>query len=359
MQISENTSLDFKDVLIIPKRSTLKSRSEVSLERTFKFVHTEKTWTGVPIIAANMDTVGTFEMAEAFLQEKMLVAIHKHYTLEQWSNFAKKHSDNKEIFNHIMVSTGTSEKNFDYMCEIFKIVPEVPFVCIDIANGYSQHLIDFVKKVRNKFKDKIIIAGNIVTSNMAEELIMSGADIVKVGIGPGSVCTTRLMTGVGRPQLTAIMDCADLSHGLKGHIIGDGGCQSPGDISKAFGAGADFVMLGGMLAGHDESAGEVVELKDEKGNLNKFKQFYGMSSSDAMKKHSGGVAKYRASEGKTVSIPYRGRVLNTVEKILGGVRSTCTYIGAISIKEMPKRTTFEKVHTQLNEVYGKADWQSS
>ena len=244
------------------------------------------------------------------------------------------------------------------MVDVLKNVPEIPFICIDIANGYSQPLITFIKKVRETYPDKIIVAGNVVTGNMAEELILSGADIVKVGIGPGSVCTTRLMTGVGRPQLTAIMDCADLAHGLKGHVIGDGGCKNPGDISKAFCAGADFVMLGGMLAGHDQSAGEILH-KIVDGVEVTVKEFYGMSSSSAMTKHNGGVAKYRASEGKRVEIPYRGDVINTMGKILGGVRSTCTYIGAVTIKEMPKRATFERVNNQLNEVYGSADWYNT
>lgn len=352
MQILDSISLDFQDVLIRPNRSNLKSRNEVSLERTFKFLHTNRTWTGIPIIAANMDTVGTFEMAEAFYREKMLVAIHKHYSLSEWKGFAKKHNGTN-IFNHVMVSTGTSDVNYESLCEILDSIPEIYFICIDIANGYSQHLIEFVKKVRSRYPEHVIIAGNVVTGNMTEELILSGADIVKVGIGPGSVCTTRLMTGVGRPQLSAIIDCADLGHGLKGHIIGDGGCSNPGDISKAFGAGADFVMLGGIFAGHDESAGEI-EINSDTGI--KYKKFYGMSSSSAMKRHSGGVAKYRASEGKTVTIPYRGEVMGTIRKILGGVRSTCTYIGAISIKEMPKRATFERTSRQLNEIYGQADW---
>lgn len=355
MKISESISLDFKDVLIRPNRSNLKSRSEVNLTRTFKFKHTQKTWTGVPIIAANMDTIGTFKMVEAFYLEKMLVAVHKHYSLSEWKTFAEKHK-NSDIFNHMMVSSGTSDENFENLCNIIEIVPEIPFICIDIANGYSQHLIEYVKKVRKTFPEHIIIAGNVVAGNMTEELLISGADIVKIGIGPGSVCTTRLMTGVGRPQLSAIIDCADFAHGLKGHIIGDGGCQNPGDIAKAFCGGADFVMLGGMLAGHDESAGKLI-IDTETGKH--YKIFYGMSSSSAMTKHSGGVANYRSSEGKTVKIPYRGYVSNTLSKILGGIRSSCTYIGAINIKEMPKRTTFERTHTQLNEIYGSVDWYNA
>ena len=174
----------------------------------------------------------------------------------------------------------------------------------------------------------------------------AGADIVKVGIGPGSVCTTRVKTGVGYPQLSAIIECADAAHGLGGQIISDGGCVTPGDVAKAFGAGADFVMLGGMLSGHTESGGELIEKNGEK-----YKEFYGMSSSSAMKKHKGGVAEYRASEGKSVKVPFKGDVEGTVQDILGGLRSTCTYVGASRLKELTKRTTFIRVEEQENRVY--------
>jgi GMP reductase len=356
MQISENISLDFQDVLIRPNRSTLKSRNDVSLVREFKFYHTKYVWKGIPIIAANMDTIGTFEMAEAFFKHKMLVAIHKHYSVEEWNSFSEKHQ-NTGLLNHVMISIGTSDANFKYLKDVMSATKNrIPFICIDIANGYSEHLITFLEKVRKEYPESVITAGNVVTGNMAEQLIISGADIVKVGIGGGSVCTTRLMTGVGRPQLSAIIDCGDAAHGLKGHIISDGGCKNPSDISKAFGGSADFVMLGGILSGHEECAGKTI-LNEETGK--RFKEFYGMSSSRAMNKHSGGVAKYRASEGKAVLIPYRGTIEETIQKFLGGIRSTCTYIGAESIKEIPKRTTFERTSKQLNEVYGAADWYST
>ena len=195
------------------------------------------------------------------------------------------------------------------------------------------------------------MAGNVVTGEMTEQLILSGADIVKVGIGPGSVCTTRKKTGVGYPQLSAVMECADAAHGLSGHIISDGGCTMPGDFSKAFGAGADFVMAGGMFSGHDESGGETVTDSD---TGRKYKEFYGMSSAHAMTKHSGGVADYRASEGKYVLVPYRGPVSGTVRTILGGVRSSCTYVGARKLKELSKRTTFIRIspHSHHNVVFG-------
>jgi len=297
-------------------------------------------------MAANMDTVGTFEMAEAFSKYKMMVCIHKHYTVDEWKNWASKNND---ILQYVAVSSGTSDTDFDKITAILSVV-DVPFICLDVANGYSEHFVIHVRKVRAAFPTKTIIAGNVVSGEMTEELILSGADIIKIGIGPGSVCTTRKQTGVGCPQLSAVLDCADAAHGLGGHVVSDGGCTVPGDFSKAFGAGADFVMAGGMFAAHFESAGELIE-KD--GKL--FKQFYGMSSSVAMNKHSGGVAEYRSSEGKVVSLPYRGYIKDTINDILGGIRSTCTYVGAAQLKELSKRTTFMRVTQQINEVFGSRD----
>lgn len=344
MRIEYDIKLGFKDVMFRPKRSTLKSRSLVSLERSYKFLHSTVTWTGIPIMAANMDTVGTFEMAVALAKNKLFTAIHKHYTLEEWSEFLKKAPEGIE--NYIAVSSGTGDKDSDRIAEIFKQNPQLKFLCIDVANGYSEHFVHFVRKARKRFPDKVIIAGNVVTGEIVEELLLSGADIVKVGIGPGSVCTTRVKTGVGYPQLSAIIECADAAHGLGGLIISDGGCVTPGDVAKGFGGGADFVMLGGMLAGHNESGGETIE-RDGK----KYRLFYGMSSATAMDKHVGGVANYRASEGKTVEVPFRGPVENTVLDILGGIRSTCTYVGAITLKELSKRTTFIRVDEQENRTY--------
>lgn len=344
MRIENEIKLGFKDVMIRPKRSTLKSRSQVSLDRDFIFRNSQKKWSGVPIIAANMDTVGTFEMAEALSKDKIMTAIHKHYTIEEWSTFLKNQEDS--IYDYIALSTGIGKGDEEKIKQIVDAHPKIYFLCIDVANGYSEFFVEFVRKTRQNFPDKTIIAGNVVTGEMVEELILAGADIIKVGIGPGSVCTTRIKTGVGYPQLSAIIECADAAHGLGGHIISDGGCKIPGDVAKAFGGGADFVMLGGMFAGHDESGGEIVEE-----NGKKFRLFYGMSSQTAMDKHSGGVAEYRASEGKTVKVEYKGAVSETVKDILGGVRSTCTYIGASQLRELSKRTTFIRVAEQENQVF--------
>src|SRR6188508_1234095 len=344
MHIESDIKLGFKDVMLRPKRSTLSSRSEVSLIRKFKFLHSNSTWEGIPIMAANMDTVGTMEIAKALAGEKLFTAIHKYYTPAQWKTFMQKGGES--ITEYIAVSTGTSSSDAKKLDTIFTENPSLRFICIDVANGYSEKFVAFLKSTRNKYPGKVIIAGNVVTGEMVEELLLAGADIIKVGIGPGSVCTTRVKTGVGYPQLSAIIECADAAHGLGGHIISDGGCATPGDVAKAFGAGADFVMLGGMLAGHTESGGELIEINGEK-----FRQFYGMSSTTAMDKHVGGVAEYRASEGKTVQVPFKGKVINTVLDILGGLRSACTYVGASRLKELTKRTTFIRVSEQENQIF--------
>lgn len=337
--------LDFKDVLIRPKRSALSSRAQVSIEREFIFPNSKQVWSGTPIIAANMDTVGTFEVAEVLAKRKCITAIHKHYSVEQWKNWAE--GPGKEILGFVAVSTGILEKDMEKLAQIIKAVPGINMVCIDVANGYSEAFVQCIREVRKTYPKVTIMAGNVVTKEMTEELIFSGADVIKVGIGPGSVCTTRKQTGVGYPQLSAVLECADAAHGLGGRIVSDGGCTCPGDVCKAFGAGADFVMLGGMLAGHEECAGETLE---ENGHF--FKVFYGMSSDTAMKKHSGGVAEYRSSEGKTVKVPYRGPIDETIRDLQGGVRSACTYVGASTLRELPKRTTFIRCTQQLNNVFG-------
>ena len=347
MRLEEDVKLDYKDVLLRPKRSTLKSRSEVDLNRTFKFRHSKREWTGVPMVVANMDTVGTFEMANEMARHGCIVAIHKHYTVDEWKAFA---AENPKTAPYVCASAGTSKTDMAKLDAILDACPSVTTICLDVANGYSEFFIGAVKRVRERWPNHTIMAGNVVTNEMTEELIMHGADIVKVGIGPGSVCTTRKQTGVGYPQLSAVIECADAAHGLGGFVCADGGITCPGDAAKAFGGGADFIMMGGMFAGTEEAAGATV-VRDGK----KYKQFYGMSSNTAMKKHAGGVAEYRSSEGKTVEVPHKGPVAGIVLDLLGGLRSACTYIGAATIKEMPRRTTFIRVSQQLNQIFGSHD----
>ena len=342
MRIEQDIKLDYKDVLFKPKRSKLESRRDVDLTRTFKF-HYGNEWTGVPIMASNMDGVGTFEMAKVLQEHKMITVMRKHYTVDDWTKNAKGVK-----MKYVSVCTGTGviwdpdAPDFATMKAVLAMYPDIKFITVDVANAYHENYADFISRVRDAYPDKTIIAGNVISAEMTEELIIKGADIVKCGIGPGSVCTTRLMTGVGVPQLSGIIECADAANGIGGHIIADGGCVYPGDVSKAFGAGAHFTMLGGMLAGHDESEGEVVNGKI---------QFYGMSSDAAMATHGTRKDGYRGAEGKVVELPHKGPVEATVVEILGGLRSTCTYIGAKRIKDMPKCTTFVRCTQQVNQVF--------
>ena len=372
MRIDNDLKLDYKDVLIRPKRSTLGSRKEVDLERKFTFRNyvpdfpeniEDYHYQGVPIMAANMDGVGTFTMAQELSKQGIFTCLVKTYTVEELVEFFNGVGDSR----YVAMSIGTGDADYD---KLFKVIGSVgdklKYVCMDIANGYSEHFTSHVRKVRKAFPHIVIIAGNVVTGEMTEELILAGADIVKVGIGPGSVCTTRIQTGVGYPQLSAVIECADAAHGLGGHIIADGGCTCPGDVAKAFAAGADFVMLGGMLAGHDEGGGEVINRAFKTGEIHydtgeevveakQFVQFYGMSSDAANTKHFGGLKDYRSSEGREVLVPYRGSVGITVQDLLGAIRSTCTYAGAKTLKQLSKCTTFIRCTQQFNAVFSSKD----
>jgi len=359
MRIDQEIRLDYKDVLIRPKRSTLQSRSQVRLDRKFKFRNSKAEYEGVPIMASNMDGVGTFEMANKLAEGNIFTCLVKTYSAEQLVEYFN--IDIPERTANVAMSIGTSDADFLKLVNVQANAGDnLKYVCMDIANGYSDHFAARVRKVRDQFPKLVIIAGNVVTGEMTEELILAGADIVKVGIGPGSVCTTRIQTGVGYPQLSAVIECADAAHGLGGHIIADGGCTCPGDVAKAFAGGADFVMLGGMLAGHDEGGGEVITkryITDEFENESrvikekKFVQFYGMSSEAANTKHFGGLKDYRSAEGREVLVPYRSEVAYTIQDLLGGLRSTCTYAGAIKLKQLSKCTTFIRCTQQFNSVY--------
>lgn len=370
MRIEQEITLDFKDVLIRPKRSTLSSRKDVDLFRKLRFKNylnpetVSYDFDGIPIMASNMDGVGTIQVANALSKECIFTCLVKTYEDQQLIDYFGSHNDRRTEYT--AMSIGITEKDYNKFKRVYSHTDvNIKYVCIDVANGYSQTFVEFVKKFRIEFPNIIIIAGNVVTGEMTEELILSGADIVKVGIGPGSVCTTRIQTGVGYPQLSAIIECADAAHGLGGHVIADGGCSTSGDISKAYAAGADFVMLGGMLAGTDQGGGNIISKLYKTGEVyiddlgiqtdqlieKKFVQFYGMSSQTANDKHFGGLKDYRTSEGRTVLISYKGDINTVLQEILGGVRSTCTYVGASSIKELPKRATFIRCNDTHNRVF--------
>ena len=374
MRIDQDVKLDYKDVLIRPKRSTLTSRKDVDLERKFVFRNytpnfpeniEDEHYHGIPIMASNMDGVGTFAMANTLAKQGIFTCLVKTYSQEELTDFFN--NANHDITSSVAMSIGTGNADYDKFVQVYaRVGAKLKYLCIDVANGYSEAFVSHVRNIRKIYQHIVIIAGNVVTGEMTEELILAGADIVKVGIGPGSVCTTRIQTGVGYPQLSAVIECADAAHGLGGHIIADGGCTCPGDVAKAFAAGADFVMLGGMLAGHDEGGGEVIskwynseeytQTEDGKFIANpmvekKFVKFYGMSSDAANTKHFGGLKDYRSSEGREVLVPYRGAVQTTLQDLLGGIRSTCTYAGATTLKQLSKCTTFVRCTQQFNAVF--------
>ena len=344
MRINYDAKLNFEDVLLQPKRSTLSSRKDVDMTRNFTFRNSGKQMNFLPIFASNMDGVGTFSMAKVLQEYKMMTVITKTTTIDQW----REAIGSGVRLQSVSVCTGTNvmwdkeAQDWKTMQEVLKSFPDVKMITVDVANAYHQNMVDFIKKIRDEYPDKVIIAGNVVTPEMTEELIINGADVVKIGIGPGSVCTTRTMTGVGVPQFSAILDCADAANGVDGHIMADGGCVYPGDIAKAFGAGAHCVMIGGMLAGHNESEIQLVDGKRE---------FYGMSSDRARGIHGRRKDGYRGNEGRHIELPDRGPVKETVEDILGGVRSACTYIGARRLKDMPKCASFVITNNPINRVY--------
>jgi GMP reductase len=325
---------------MLPKSNEYSSRSQVSLERTIRFKYSNISWTGVPIIVSNMDTTGTIEMAKALSKHKVITCLHKYYKPEDIPPSLDR--------AYFAVTSGIQDSDLERLDEMVKTV-NPQFICLDVANGYMTKFVDICKRVREKYPHNIIIAGNVCTSEGVQNLILNGqVDIVKIGIGNGSCCTTRKQTGIGMPQFSAVMECSDTAHGLGAHIISDGGIQVIGDFSKAYGAGADFVMSGSMFAGHEESGGK--KIHDEvTGKI--YKIFYGMSSSTAMEKYHGGVAQYRASEGKTVKLLYRGNIDNTILEIMGGIRSSMTYIGAKKIKDIGKCASFVRVNRQLNQIY--------
>jgi GMP reductase len=294
-----------------------------------------------------MDTISSVEMFKALSKYKCITCFHKYININEVIDACKQGYDS----NYFMLSTGITDNDFERIKSNIQELKDnnidVNFICIDVANGYMFKLIDYCKKIREYFPNITLVAGNVVTREMTEELIINGKiDIIKVGIGSGAVCTTRLQTGVGMPQLSAIIECADAAHGLNAHIISDGGICVPGDFSKAYGGGADFVMAGSIFSGHLECPGDIIIE-----NGVDYKLFYGMSSDTAMNKHNGGVAHYRSSEGKTVKIKIKGSINGTISDILGGIRSTCTYIGASRLKDINKCATFLRVNRQVNTYY--------
>ena len=347
MNIIQDIQIDFSDVLLKPKRSLLSSRKEVILERTFKGVHFPLEFTIVPIVVSNMSSITTWEMAEEAVKHNIIIAMDKFKSASDWISRKEWIEQNNK---NIWYTFGIRNGEYEAFKELKKQV-DLKFVMIDVPNGYIEDFSRFVRKVREENPTLFITVGNVVSGEMVQELILNGADVVKCGIGGGANCSTRLVTGVGRPQLSCVIDCSDSAHGNNGYVMSDGGIRTVGDFSKAFCAGADFVMAGSFFAGTDECEGEILS----EGINKRYKVNYGMSSSHAMKKHYGGQESHRASEGFVTKVPYKGKVSKVLSELFGGLRSTGTYIGAKTIKNFPKCATFYLVNRQVSHQHEKMD----
>ena len=365
LKISQDVKLDFEDVLIVPQRSSLNSRSEVDIVREFSFPHAKRTISGLGVIAANMDTTGTFAMAKELSKKNMFTALHKFYTVDRLIEFF---NENSIIWDKVWYTVGVQDNDFNKLKLVQKEFGDgFPYLInIDTPNGYMESFLDVVKKYRQEFPESVIMAGTVVTPNITEEIINAGADVARVGIGGGSVCLTRVQAAIGYPQLSAISECSFAAHGNPGgHVCGDGGVKCVGDICRALSAGADWVMSGSLFAGFDECEGDweyeenycgsMPLLKDilTQNKVKKYLKFYGMSSREAQEKHYGGTREWRASEGKCTKVPYKGGVAELLREIEGGIRSCCTYIGAKRVKDMSKCAQFIRVNRTHNDFYGK------
>ena len=369
MQIINDVQLDFSDVLIRPRRSSIDSRSKVDITREYKFKWCPLEITGTGIMQANMGTIGNFDVSRKMLENGLFACLHKYHDINDLIDFYKELIDKgDDTWKRCLLGIGLKDGG---VYNLRKIETELGIqvgVKFDVPNGYIPQVKEKVIELREEFPDMFIMVGNVVTGDITEDLILSGADCVAVGIGPGGQCLTRPTTGCGRPQLSAIIECADAAHQVGGMVCADGGITCPGDLGKAFGAGADFIMIGSLFAGTDEADGELISkwifngeyepAADGSGfephlELKDFKQFYGMSSTLAQEKFGNGKPKYRASEGRVSLVPYVGPIDGVIEELLGGLRSTMTYIGAWKLKNIPKQCTFYKVHNQLNRTYEK------
>ena len=357
MNIVKEEQLDFDDVMIMPKPSTVESRKDTTIVRPFKFKWTDKVIEGNPAIAANMTTTGTFEMANELQKHQMFCALHKHYSPEEVIRFLEENKRNFGTNDYIFIGTGLRQGDFENLKKIMA-TGLCNNICLDAPNGYIQGFVQHLNRLRHTFPHSIIMAGNVVTPEKTFEILQNGADVVKVGIGSGSACSTRVKTGVGRPQLSTILDCVSSAKRYGGLICSDGGIQKPADYVKAIAAYADFVMMGGYLAGCSEAGGDLIcrHIKTgeqmpsgrEETRIREYKMFYGMSSEYAQKNHyRNGMPSYRASEGIVSLVPHKGPVRDTIQDLEGGLRSAMTYTDSRTIDEFQRNVEFYKVRRQV------------
>ncbi len=358
--IHDEIKLDYGNVLLVPgTRTNVTSRKLVNLNCRISFNHNEKTvYEGIPIMAANMDGVGSFAMADALIRHRIFTCLAKMHSEE---NLIKFFSEDSLRRDYCAITVGLRHMDREKFKSVNQNAGPIKFACLDVANGHTQRFVSFLEEFRSEFPEVVIIAGNVVTPEQTEILVKAGADLVKIGIGGGSVCETRIKTGVGYPQFSAVVECGHAAREAGAHIVADGGCTCPGDVAKALAAGSAFVMLGGMFAGHKEGGGRVVTRRFNTGEItdegkailqeNKYVEFYGMSSQIANNKHFDGLQPWKTSEGREVLLPFKPSIDETVQDMLGGLRSACTYLGAGNLQDLPQAAKFVQCHDTHNRVF--------
>lgn len=315
--------LTFDDVLLTPCKSEVKSRRDPSLRTQI----TKRHAFDIPIVSANMDTVTETEMALAMHRLGGLGILHRFAPPPTQVGFVETLKDAGVPV--IAASIGVNEEDRERARQLLRA--GVAILTIDIAHGHSAAMLDTMKALKDLSPDVELIVGNVATPEAAEELIEHGAGAIKVGIGPGSMCTTRIITGCGVPQLTAIAQCAEVGHRHQVPIIADGGLRTSGDIVKALAAGASSVMLGSMLSGTLETPGEIKNGK---------KQYRGMASKAAQVSWRGGVPEGMAPEGESHQVSIKGHVRDVILEITGGIRSGMSYLNATSLPEIARHARF-------------------
>lgn len=338
-RILTETELDYSDVLILPARSTITSRKEIILEREIVFKHSRQVWRGVPLVCANMDNLGSFTMADTLSEYHILTCLTKHYPLKELVTYFNLPTTN---LDYVSYSLGISDSDLEKF-NLFRQEAPVRIVTIDTPNGYMERFVGFCNELRSNNPDVTIIAGNVCTGEMVEELALNGVDCVKAGIGGGAQCTTRMKSAIGRSMVSMILECADKAHHHEIQLMSDGGITCPGDACISFAVGADFSMVGSQWASTKETGADIIEE-----NGKQFMVFYGMSSSMAQKAHEEGLKSYRASEGRVSKLPYKGSIHPIIRDYLGGLRSCCSYVGSNSLKSLPRKATLVKVNNRLN-----------
>lgn len=317
-------AITFDDILMVPSYNHYESRRLVDISMTDK---AGKLTLKLPVMSSNMDTVTESAMANFMSSKGGIGVLHRFMSIE--NNIAEF----KKCVDTVFVSVGCTDAELERAKALSDVGAH--YFCIDVAHAHAKYVGHTLKQLRKMLPNACIMAGNVATYAGADYLASCGADIIKAGIGGGSVCSTRIKTGFGIPMLTCIQDCARCDRS----IVADGGIRAPGDIVKALAFGADFVMIGGMLAGTAVTPGEIITAKDGK----KIKQYRGMASREAQTDFMGGMSDWKTAEGVATDVPYRDDQDLILSDIMGGLRSGLTYAGASTIRELQRKLDYRMI----------------